>query len=212
MSALSKIKLKVCGMRDPENIMDVAALKPDYMGFIFHSKSPRNVGYSFTLPDKFPSGIKRVGVFVNNGLDAILQQTECHALDYIQLHGDDSVRFCEEVRDHDLKIIKAFAVDDAFDFESTKPYKGIVDYFLFDTKGELRGGNGAAFNWRALERYDQEVPFFLSGGLNPENLTDLATLKGMNIHALDINSGVEISPGLKNVEKIRAVQKIISEK
>jgi phosphoribosylanthranilate isomerase len=197
-------------MRDPINMMEVAALSPDYMGFIFYSKSPRDVGPSFTIPADFPHTIKRVGVFVNDGLDAILQQTKKHSLDYIQLHGvDDSVRFCQEVHDHDVKIIKVFSVDDDFNFEKTEPYKEIADYFLFDTKGKLQGGNGTVFNWRILERYDQKIPFFLSGGLNPGNISDLAALEGMNIHALDINSGVETSPGLKDGAKIKSMQNVL---
>jgi phosphoribosylanthranilate isomerase len=211
MKAPAEIKLKVCGMLQPENIMSVAALKPDYMGFIFFNKSPRNVGDSLFLPSNFPTTIKRVGVFVNDGLEIILQQTQRHSLDYIQLHGvDDSVRFCEELYDHGLKVIKAFSIDDHFDFESTTPYQRFADYFLFDTKGKLQGGNGIKFNWRALEKYNQHVPFFLSGGLNQENIKTLDSLKGMNIHALDINSGVEVYPGFKDIDRIRAIQEILT--
>ena len=211
MSAVADLKLKVCGMRDPENILAVAALKPDYMGFIFYPDSPRDVSYTFAVPSNFPSSIKKVGVFVQDGVDTIMRQSEKLALDYIQLHGaNDSVQFCQELASLNVKIIKVFSVDDAFDFEVTKPYKDVVDFFLFDTKGKLRGGNGTTFDWRVLERYDQEVPFLLSGGLNPENVTNLSLLKGMNIHALDINSGVERWPGNKDIEKIKSIQTIIS--
>lgn len=205
------IKLKVCGMRDPANILAVGAVKPDYMGFIFYPNSPRDVSYSFRLPENFPAGIKKVGVFVNDGVDTIAAQVKKLSLDYVQLHStDDSLRFCEEVYFSGIRVIKAFSVDDNFDFELTKPFKKIANYFLFDTKGKRPGGNGKTFDWRILERYDQEVPFFLSGGLNPENLSDLTMLKGMNIHALDINSGVEISPAMKDVQKIKQVQEILS--
>ncbi len=211
MSAFPGLKLKVCGMRDPENIRAVAALKPDYMGFIFYEESPRNAGYSFALPLNFPSTVKKVGVFVRDGVEAIVHQAERLSLDYVQLHGaHDSVHFCEALASQNLRIIKAFSVDENFDFAVTRPYKDIADFFLFDTKGKLRGGNGTAFDWRVLERYDQEVPFLLSGGLNPENVVGLSSLRGMNIHALDINSGVERWPGNKDIEKIQSIQTTIS--
>jgi len=211
MSAFPGLKLKVCGMRDPENIRAVAALKPDYMGFIFYGESPRNAGYSFALPLNFPSTIKKVGVFVRDGIETIVHQSERLSLDYIQLHGaDDSVHFCEALASKNLRVIKAFSVDENFDFAVTAPYKDIVDFFLFDTKGKLRGGNGTTFDWRVLEQYDQEVPFLLSGGLNPENVVNLSSLRGMNIHALDINSGVERRPGDKDIEKIQSIQTTIS--
>jgi len=211
MNAFSRLKLKVCGMRDPENISEVAAVKPDYMGFIFYEESPRNVGCSFTLPSSFPSTIRKVGVFVRDGVDMIANMAEKLSLDYIQLHGaEDNIALCEVLASKNLRIIKAFSVDENFDFAITKPYKDVVDFFLFDTKGKLRGGNGTTFDWRALEQYDQEVPFLLSGGLNPENVANLSLLKGMNIHALDINSGVERWPGNKDIEKIKSIQTTIS--
>lgn len=208
---LPDLKLKVCGMRDHGNILEVAALKPDYMGFIFYPESPRDVSYSFVLPTEFPSTIKKVGVFVRDGVEVIVRQVQKLSLDYVQLHGpDDSVRFCEELAALNMRVIKVFSVDENFDFEATKPYKDVVDFFLFDTKGKLRGGNGATFDWQILEQYDQEVPFFLSGGLNPDNVANLAALKGMNIHALDINSGVERWRGNKDIEKIKSIQTTIS--
>lgn len=211
MSAFPDLKLKVCGMRDHENILEVAALKPDYMGFIFYPHSPRDVSHSFTLPPAFPPTIKKVGVFVHDSTEVIMRQAERLSLDYIQLHGEnDSVQFCEELASLNVRIIKAFSVDENFDFALTTPYKDVVDFFLFDTKGKLRGGNGTTFDWRVLERYNQEVPFLLSGGLNPENIEDLSMLKGMNIHALDVNSGVERWRGNKDIEKIRAIQTKIS--
>jgi phosphoribosylanthranilate isomerase len=203
-SSVSALKLKICGMREPENIRQVAALQPDYMGFIFYEKSPRFVGHNFSVP-YLEAGVKRVGVFVNHSLSSV---TECVAnmkLDFVQLHGDESPSFCAALKDENIKVIKVFRVDDDFDFSVTNEYESVSDYFLFDTKGKLYGGNAVAFNWNVLEKYNQRVPFFLSGGIQSTNLKDLNKLNGLNVHAIDINSSVEDRPGLKNIEKIREI-------
>jgi len=189
------IKLKICGMRDPANIEAVAELRPDYMGFIFYDKSPRFVGDLKTETD-----IERVGVFVNASTEEILSKN----MGIVQLHGNETPAQCEELRKH-LRVIKAFAIDDDFDFAKTKEYNDVADYFLFDTKGKYYGGNAYPFDWNKLEEYDQSKPFFLSGGLNSQNLNNLDLLKGMNLYAIDLNSGVEDSPGIKNIEKIKSV-------
>ncbi|HEX8060911.1 MAG TPA: phosphoribosylanthranilate isomerase [Cyclobacteriaceae bacterium] len=188
------IKLKICGMRDAANIKAVAELRPDYMGFIFYEKSPRFVGHEFKV-----SGVNAVGVFVNESTQKILEK----GVEIVQLHGDEPASQVDELKGEGLSVIKAFSVDDNFDFTKTKNYK--ADYFLFDTKGKYYGGNAKTFNWKKLEEYDQRTPFFLSGGLNADNLKDLDILKGMNLHAIDLNSGVEDAPGIKNIEKIKSV-------
>ncbi len=190
-------------MRDAGNILSVAKLMPDYMGFIFYPKSPRFVGEGFRLPEDFPNAIKRTGVFVNAVLDEIMKQVKTHSLDAVQLHGHETPFLCKALKEEGVSVIKAFSVDDAFDFETTKPYRDAVDFFLFDTKGKYFGGNAKVFDWRVLQRYDQQVPFFLSGGLSPENVTDVVSLRGMNLYALDVNSGVEDSPGVKNIDRVQ---------
>ena len=200
-----KIKIKVCGMRDAENIRQVADLGPDYMGFIFYSPSPRFVGADFSLLEKAPTHIVRVGVFVNASNDEIKKHSRTVGFDHVQLHGNESVQQAAALKDSGFKVIKVFSVDDDFDFTSTRRYVPVVDYFLFDTKGKLHGGNARAFNWNVLQRYDQDVPFFLSGGISPENIHGIASLGGMNLFALDVNSGVEDSPGLKSLMKLKAV-------
>lgn len=197
-------------MKDAKNIMDVASLSPDYMGFIFYSKSPRFVGEDFLLPNDFPGSIKKVGVFVNETTDQIKSIVSGRKLDFVQLHGDETVRQCDELKAEGIKIIKVFSIHDQFDFSVTKAYKKSSDYFLFDTKGKYYGGNARAFDWRVLHRYDQEIPFFLSGGLSPENIIQVGELRSMNIHALDVNSGAEVSPGLKSIEKIKQVVTILN--
>ncbi len=202
-----KLKLKICGMRDEANILDVASLDPDYFGFIFYAKSPRFVGDDFVLPIKLSPDILRVGVFVNETSSIIIEKAKAYQLDYIQLHGSETPEQCQALGQLGLGIIKVFSVDDDFDFEITKPYKEVVDYFLFDTKGKHYGGNAKTFNWDLLKQYDQQIPFFLSGGISPENIEEVLALKGMNIHALDVNSGVEESPAMKSITKLEQLQK-----
>lgn len=205
MMRKEKIKIKVCGMRDAENIRQVADLSPDYMGFIFYSPSPRFVGADFRLSEEAPARIVRVGVFVNASNDEIKRQSETVGFDHVQLHGNEDAHQAASLKDAGFKVIKVFSIDDHFDFAATKQYVPVVDYFLFDTKGKLHGGNARTFNWNVLQRYDQEVPFFLSGGISPENIHDITSLEGMNVFALDVNSGVEESPGLKSLVKLKAV-------
>jgi len=200
-----EVKLKVCGMRDAENVLGVAALQPDYMGFIFYQKSPRFVGEDFMIPKSFPTDIKKVGVFVNGTPEKMLAIARTLQLDYLQLHGNESVEVCAAVKQAGIGVIKVFSMDDDFDFALTKPYKSVVDFFLFDTKGKYYGGNAQAFDWTVLQRYDQQIPFFLSGGITPDNVTNIAALKNMNLHALDVNSGVEIQPALKSIEKLNTL-------
>lgn len=207
MSNRKDIAIKICGMRDAENILQVASLGPQYLGFIFYPSSPRYVGKDFELPQNLPSSCKKVGVFVNESTDVMLYQAEKIGFEFVQLHGIESVEQSRALKASGLKIIKVFSVDDAFNFEVTRAYKNVVDYFLFDTKGKFYGGNARTFNWNVLRKYDQEVPFFLSGGLSPENVGELGDILSMNLHALDLNSGVELSPGLKSLEKIKTIMK-----
>ena len=205
-----KVHLKICGMRDAENILQVAELTPNYMGFIFYSKSNRFVGTEFRIPVQLSRGIKRVGVFVNETTDKILTLAKTHSLDFIQLHGSEPVSQCAELKQNNLGVIKVFSVDAQFDFLEIVPYKKVVNYFLFDTKSDRYGGTGKTFDWNLLNQYDQEIPFFLSGGLSVENSQGIKILHGMNLHALDVNSGVEISPGQKDIEKIKGLKSILT--
>jgi phosphoribosylanthranilate isomerase len=198
------IKLKICGMKDLANIGAVAALHPDYMGFIFYKNSPRYVGDSFSLKEEYEA-MTTVGVFVNERTGEILKRLDDIKSTTAQLHGNETPAQCDELRSRGIEVIKVFSVDEEFDFEKTKAYTDVANYFLFDTKGKLYGGNAKTFDWSILEEYDQSVPFFLSGGLNTENVKVLARLDEMNIHAIDLNSGVEDEPGLKNIDKIKSV-------
>ncbi len=196
-------------MRELENIEQVASLQPDYMGFIFYSKSPRYVGEKFKLPPNFPTNIIRVGVFVNESTDAMLKKVDQFKLDFLQLHGAETLQQCEELKNHNIKIIKTLSIGSETDLTSAKFYSAAVNYFLFDTKGKYYGGNAKAFDWKVLERYDQQVPFFLSGGLSADNVEAALMLKDMNLFALDVNSGVEVSPAMKDLSKIKRIQNIL---
>jgi phosphoribosylanthranilate isomerase len=205
----NKLKIKVCGMRDTKNILDVAALNPDYMGFIFYEKSKRFVGNSFSIPKAFPDNINKAGVFVNESVDNILSIVSKHKLDVVQLHGDESPEICERLHTK-VKVIKVFRVDELFDFNSTKEFNSYADFFLFDTKGENYGGTGQAFNWDILAKYDQRIPFFLSGGLSVENISKVKVLKELNLYALDFNSQIELEPGIKHTSKLNSILSILN--
>ncbi len=207
-----RIKMKVCGMRENSNILEVSLLCPDYMGFIFYPGTPRYVGENFKIPDGFPSFTKKVGVFVNEDTERIRARVERYQLDLVQLHGNESVGQCQELKTRGIGVIKVFSVDDDMDFKVIKDYRDAVDFFLFDTKGKYYGGNAVSFNWDVLTRYDQSVPFFISGGITPENAGRIKMLKGLNLQAVDVNSGAEISPALKDVAKIEAIRSILNSK
>ena len=197
------IKLKICGMKDAANIKAVAELHPDYMGFIFYKNSPRYVGDDFALTESEVA--EPVGVFVNEEKGNILKRLKAINSNMAQLHGNEKPSDCDELRSRGITVVKVFSVDDNFDFASTREYEDVADYFLFDTKGKLHGGNATTFNWRKLEEYNQNIPFFLSGGLNADNLQQIRILDDMNLYAVDLNSGVEDSPGFKNIDKIKNI-------
>ncbi|MEJ1240167.1 phosphoribosylanthranilate isomerase [Chryseolinea sp. T2] len=197
------IRIKICGMREAANIVTVASMRPDYLGFIEYPLSPRFVGYKFRMP-ALPSAIERVGVFVSETLENVRNRIKVVGYDAVQLHGDESPDFASKMRDDGVKVIKVFRVDDNFDFNETKPFVGRVDQLLFDARGKQPGGNGIRFNPMILRRYDQEVPFFLSGGLQPETLKEnIAELSEMNLYGVDLNSGVETAPGLKDAFRVQ---------
>jgi len=196
------MKLKVCGMRSPDNIASLSALAPDYMGFIFWEDSKRFV--SDATP-QLPHSIKKTGVFVDASAEYILDTIANHQLQALQLHGKESPDFCKKLKATGLEIIKAFPVGKSFEFSDLEAYESVCDYFLFDTKGELPGGNGTRFDWSILRDYPAAKPFFLSGGIGPEDQNAIASIINLNlpIYAVDINSKFEDQPALKNVELIK---------
>lgn len=196
------LKLKVCGMLDEVNLNALIELKPDFIGFIFHEKSSRNV--TDLIATTVPEYISKVGVFVNKPIEFIDGKITNYSLDYIQLHGIESPKFCAELKDKGVKIIKAFNVYDNFDFTTLRSYEPFCDYFLFDAFGKQAGGNGIVFNWDLLQNYNGNTPFLLSGGIDK---TMAGTIKNFNhskFIGIDINSGFETAPAMKNIKNIKA--------
>ncbi|TSE09874.1 phosphoribosylanthranilate isomerase [Aquimarina algiphila] len=215
-------------MKFPENIQNVAALLPDYLGFIFYEKSPRN--FEGGIPN-ISENIKKTGVFVDASIDFIIKNVKQHGFKAIQLHGNESVEFCKTLKLeasklpnpislsktdtvlNKIEIWKVFSIKDEFDFDTLKPYEGIVDYFLFDTKGKEKGGNGYVFDWRVLEGYSSTTPFILSGGIGLAEIDAIQTFlnkpESKYLYAIDVNSKFEDSPGLKNIENVKKLKKQI---
>ena len=189
-------------MRSHENILALSDLKPDYMGFIFWKPSKRFV--STTTPT-LPSNIKKTGVFVDETFDEIKSLIETHQLQAIQLHGNENPSFCDRLKDLNVEIIKVFSIKKDFDFSTLAPYENVCDYFLFDTKGELPGGNGYAFDWEMLKSYPSSKPFFLSGGIGMDQLADLEDIFKLNLplYAIDVNSKFESEAGMKKIELLK---------
>ena len=191
-------------MKFTENIEQVSGLYPDYMGFIFYEKSKRN--FEGVIP-KLPKSIKKTGVFVNEYPEIVISLVEEYQLEAIQLHGDETVTYIKQLKTHlpSIEIIKVFGIKDEFNFDVLTPFLPLVDYFLFDTKGKERGGNGVQFDWSVLEVYPYEKPFFLSGGIGLKDLLAIQKIIDSNvpIYALDINSKFEIEPGLKNINEVK---------
>ncbi len=198
------MKLKVCGMKQENNILDVADLEPNYMGFIFYEKSLRN--FKEIIP-ALPEGIEKIGVFVNASIDFIVSKIEEHNLNGVQLHGNESPEFCEQLKEYDILIIKAFSMKNQFDFKVLEPYQDVCDYYLFDTKGKEPGGNGYTFNWNLLKKYTYNKPYFLSGGIGMENIDALLLFlkrpESRLCCTLDVNSKFESSPAFKDITLLK---------
>lgn len=203
-----ELGLKVCGMN--KNTTEVAALKPDYLGFIFWKPSKRY--FEGKMPS-IPHKIKKVGVFVDATLLEIAEKVKTYGLLLVQLHGKETPAFCHELKKAipQLKIIKVFSIKDNFDFGQLKHFEDVCDYYLFDTKGKLPGGNGYAFNWKVLENYPSTKPYFLSGGIGLEELESIKEFmkrpESQYCEVIDVNSKFEIEPGLKDIEKLKEFKK-----
>lgn len=189
-------------MKYPENINEISQMKIDFMGFIFYAPSKRDVSNFLEIEavNSLTSSISKVGVFVNEKIEVILETVNKYSLNYIQLHGEESPEFCQSLKEKGEKIIKAFAIHSDFDFQILKRYEQVVDYFLFDTAGVLKGGNGTAFDWQILGNYSLEVPFILSGGIGLTNIESALSIEHPQLVGLDLNSQLELEPGLKSIE------------
>lgn len=205
-------------MKFSENILEIEQLQPDFMGFIFYEKSPR-----FYSEEAIPemNAVKKVGVFVNASEREIIEKTTKYGLDLVQLHGNESADFCKNLKDVflenklEVEIIKAFSVDENFDFGALKTYQENTHYFLFDTKGKLYGGNGTAFEWQILKNYMLKKPYFLSGGVGISEKNQLKkflkTQESKYCFAIDVNSKFETAPGLKDKIVLKEFKKALYE-
>jgi len=193
--------VKVCGMRDAENIREVEALGVDWMGFVFHRTSPRFVG---ELPDYLPQRAKRVGVFVDEREEQIMETVQLFRLDMVQLHGRETSDFCSRIRSKGLKVIKAINVQNRFPSEEVSFYEGTCDYFLFDTKTPLPGGSGQKFDWSSLSAYRGTTPFLLSGGISPDDADRVEAFVHERCIGIDLNSRFETSPACKDTHLLQS--------
>lgn len=196
--------IKVCGMRDADNISDVATLTPDYMGFIFWQHTPRS---ATAMPESnislLPASTQPVGVFVNEDVNTIIATCRAYGISTVQLHGQESAEICRQLRSHGLHVWKAFGLDTAFDFSILDPYTDSVDMFVFDTKTPKAGGSGVRFDWSILDRYTGPVPYLLSGGISPDSTEDIIAASSRPYMAgIDLNSRFESAPGIKDSEKL----------
>ncbi len=211
------------------NTAEVAALQPDYLGFIFWEPSSRF--FDVEIPE-LPDHIQKVGVFVDASVEEIINKIKKYDLQAVQLHGEESPELCDELRVRSnkirarlntvetshvgkyLKIIKVFSIKHDFDFNLLKAYEAACDYYLFDTKGKLPGGNGYAFDWRVLENYPSTKPYFLSGGIGLEDVEAVKEFmkrpEAEYCYAIDVNSRFEVEPGLKDVEGLKQFRKLLS--
>ncbi|MDX1666838.1 MAG: phosphoribosylanthranilate isomerase [Saprospiraceae bacterium] len=211
------MKIKICGMREPENIKSLLELPIDYIGFIFYPPSPRYIEKESGLSDWIRENeeafatVKKVGVFVNAEIEELLNKVHDFQLDYVQLHGEEQPQYCQAInrlwRMGSMKsalLMKAFSIGEGFKFESTLDYEPHCAHFLFDTKGDKPGGTGASFDWNLLNNYEGKTSFLLSGGIGPDSLHELLHFDHPQWIGIDLNSRFETSPGEKDIGKISA--------
>ncbi len=189
------LKIKICGMREEENILQTDALKPDYLGFIFYPPSPRYIG-SVSLPDV---NAKKAGVFVNEPLHSLLQKAAVYNLDVIQLHGEESPETCKVLREFNYEVWKVFKIGEDTNSDMVKPFEGLCEYFLYDTKTNGHGGSGKKFDWTKLNELSSLGPFLLSGGIGPEDVERIKNLNIENLAGVDVNSRFEASAAVKDI-------------
>lgn len=205
------LNIKVCGMKYQSNIKALANLEPDYMGFIFYPPSKRFIGLEFDKQDiaNLNADIKKTAVFVDAHLHEVIEFSQLYGMKTIQLHGTETPEFCAALQLKGFTVIKAFGIDEAFDFSILESYQNVVDFFLFDTKTANHGGSGEVFSWQILDNYKLNKPFFLSGGLALENLKAALNIEHEQFYGLDLNSKFELEPGLKDIEKLNKAFELI---
>jgi phosphoribosylanthranilate isomerase len=198
------VLIKVCGMREPDNIREILTLDPDFLGLIFYPKSSRYVTSPTIINNiRFGQNTKKTGVFVNATEDEIMQKVKLYELQAVQLHGEESVVLCRSLRNKGVLVLKAFQIYAAEDFEDTLLYNDQVDYFLFDTKTASYGGSGSKFDWSLLDAYHGNTPFFLSGGIGPDDVQAIQKINHPLFRGVDLNSRFEIAPAIKSYKLLQ---------
>ena len=203
------LRFKVCGMTKALQVQQLSDMGVEFAGFIFYPKSARYVHNGMSCEDikRIKSKINKVGVFVNAEPDEILRTVDACGLYLVQLHGDESPRVCEKIADY-VSVIKAFRISESDNIEwKIREYYDAADMFMFDTEGAGYGGTGKKFNWQLLKDCNIRKPFFLSGGIQPEDASSIKEFQqqpvAKDLFAIDINSKFEITPGIKDMEKIK---------
>ena len=199
---IDRYRVKICGITDEVNYSELKKYQIDYFGFIFYEKSPR---YILNNPDHaFIKNIKnKVAVFVDENIDTVISILEKYNFSYVQLHGNESSNYCMKLKSEGIKIVKSYLINSHDDLINIKMHKETADYFLFDYKSSKYGGSGKTFDWEILNDKSFDKPFFLSGGLSLDNLSNINMINDNEIlYGLDLNSKFEKSPGLKDKEKI----------
>jgi phosphoribosylanthranilate isomerase len=197
------MKIKVCGLKHVNNIDELYQSGVRMMGFIFFEKSKRFIATKDreTLFAKIPMDVEKVGVFVNSNITEVINAIKEYKLDYVQLHGEESNEYCREIRSY-AKVIKAFRVGEHFNFNDIASYTD-ADVYLFDAKGKEYGGNGIQYDWNILQQYNSKTPFLLSGGIGPDDADGINAFRHERFFGIDVNSGFEIEPGLKDATKVK---------
>ena len=195
-----KMQIKICGIKYRENLQEVIKLNPDLIGFNFFPSSPRFIGNNLNPADfaVIPIHIRKVGIFVNQDEHEVSVIHQEYGLEFVQLHGNENIEICRKLNSEGIKIIKAFGVHEKFDFLLLADYAPFCDYFLFDTLSFNFGGSGKRFNWEILNKYDSGHPFFLSGGIDPDDAERIVALSFSSMAGVDVNSKFELEPGLKD--------------
>ena len=200
---MKDLKIKICGMRDPDNIHSISLLLPDYMGFIFYPRSRRYAGeLSPSVIAKLPGKITKVGVFVNLPAGDTLSSCRQMGIRTVQLHGDESPDYCKEMQDNGMCVIKVFSIGSQDGFKGMSAYHDSCDFYLLDTASEEYGGSGKQFDWKRLNEYDQDKPFFLSGGIGPGDAERILELKHPELFGVDLSSRFETEPGIKSRDEL----------
>lgn len=206
-----KPKIKICGLKHPGNIREVLALQPDYIGFICYAGSKRFIDKLDANWLSDLKGVKKTGVFVNADIHRVTSAIQQYGFEAVQLHGDETPAYCTALADRGVETIKAFGIDERFDWGVLETYETVVDYYLFDTQSAQHGGTGKRFDWKLLGGYQGRKPFFLSGGIGADNITDALTLGDGRLYALDLNSRFETAPGIKDIASLKNTLQTIND-